>query len=180
MSLTWHLIMARSGHKERLRSHLSALQNPLLSSLSPALSSFSLSLSLSRFLSRSKTFGPSTRFPVSSPTVFWPARSHHRTEDTDHCNFLFIFLQEAALLLLLFLPRFLLSCRPQFRRSACLRGPSPRISVLLGPVSVFFLVRFLNVCVCVFVLVVCICVSLFHTSEGVGCCFFSRISFVCV
>jgi hypothetical protein len=34
-----------------------------------------------------------------------------------------------------------------------------------------------SMCVCVFVLVLCICVSLFHTSEGVGCCFFSRIFF---
>jgi hypothetical protein len=60
----------------------------------------------------------------------------------------------------LFLPRFLLSCRPQFRRSACLRGPSPRISVLLGPVSVFFLVRFLNVCVCVCSCLLCVYVFL--------------------
>ncbi len=30
---------------------------------------------------------------------------------------------------------------------------------------------------CVFVLVVCICVSLFHTLEGVGCCFFSGVFF---
>jgi hypothetical protein len=72
-------------------------------------------------------------------------------------------LQEAALLLLFVSTSFSAFLSPAI---SAIRvspgGPSPRISVLLGPVLVcFFLVCFLNVCVCVraFCVYVCFFVS---------------------
>jgi hypothetical protein len=185
--------MARSGHKERLRSHLSALQNPLLSSLSPALSSFSLSLSLSLSLPRS-SLSLSLSLSLAHQN-FWsvneisslfsncilarPLSPSHRRHRPLQFSF-FIFLQEAALLL--FVCFYLVFCFPVARNFGDPRvsGVQVRGSRCCWALFRCFFGFVFSMCVCLFVLVLCICVSLFHTSEGVGCCFFSRISFVCV
>ncbi len=140
-------------------------------SLPPALSSFSLSLSrgllslsLSLFLSRTKTFGPSTRFPVSSPTVFCPARSHHRTQDTDHCNFLFIFLQEPALLLLFVSTSFSAFLSPAISAIRVSPGSKSQDLGVTGPCfGVFFFLFVSSMCVCVRACCVYMCFFVSYT-----------------
>ncbi len=167
MSLTWHLIMARSGHKERLRSHLSALQNPLLSSLSPALSSFSLSLSPAVFsLSLSLSLAHQNFWSVNEISSLFSncilARPlSHRTEDADHCNFLFIFLQEAALLL--FVCFYLVFCFPVARNFGDPRvsGVQVRGSRCCWALSRCFFWFVFSMCVCVCVRACCVYMCFF-------------------
>jgi hypothetical protein len=170
MSLAWHLIIARSGHKERSRSHLSALQNPLLSPSLPrsllSLSPAAFSLSLSRvFLLRTKTFGPPTRFPVSSLTVFCPARSHRRTEDTDHCNFVLIFLQETALLLLFVSTSFSAFLSPAISAIRVSPGSKSEDLGVTGPCFGVLFSFVFSMCVCVCVRACCVYMCFFVSYE---------------
>lgn len=140
-------------------------------SLSPALSSFFLSLSRGllslslcvsfscapKLLDRQRDFQSLLQLYFAPPAL----TIAHKTQTTA-----ILFLSSCKNLLYcccLFLPHFLLSCRPQFRRSACLRGPSPRISVLLGPVLVCFFLFVSSMCVCVRACCVYMCFFVSYT-----------------
>jgi hypothetical protein len=164
MSLTWHLIMARSGHKERLRSHLSALQNPLLSSLSPALSSFSLSLLLSLSLSLSlahQNFWSVNEISslFSNCILARPLSPSHRRHKPLQFSF-YLLARSCSPAVVCF---YLVFCFPVARNFG-----DPRVSGVQVRGSRwcwalfrwFFLVRFLNVCVCVCSCLLCVYVFL--------------------
>jgi hypothetical protein len=188
MSLTWHLSIARSGHKERLRSHLSALPNPLFS-LPPSRSLFFLSLSLPRSslsLSLSLSLAHQNFWAVNEisslfsncilPRPLSPSHTRHRP-----LQFSFYLLARTCSTAVVCF--YLIFCFPVARNFG-----DPRVSGVQVPGSrcywalfwcVFFFVRFLNVCVCSCLLCVYVFLCFIHL-KALVVAFLAEFFFICV